>query len=256
MNLIGSDMILFRYDLIFLGLIYQIHYLSVLLVEVLINGVKKQVLQVSYKTTVGDLITFHSFGSVMNLFRSDLHSDLILFFSYFKIQELSAMLVAALTNFGVKNQVPRFFFNFVDGDLVLASSCEVSDILFCESLEIYEAISYYVAHEFILHSPRASLPLVTCSSPHRTSKEEDILHPLGHLLLIFGADFTTHGFLFKAATYQFLECSTHVSNPQALFLSYQLISIALHGSNFHPAAVYVPDSFEHILLLTKRNIPP
>ena len=40
-NIIGSDMILFRSDLIFLGLIYQIHYLSVLLVAVLINGVKK-----------------------------------------------------------------------------------------------------------------------------------------------------------------------------------------------------------------------
>ena len=39
-NLIGSDIILFRYDLIFLGLIYQIHNLSVPLVVVLINGVK------------------------------------------------------------------------------------------------------------------------------------------------------------------------------------------------------------------------
>ena len=41
------------------------------------------------------------------------------------------MLVAALTNSGVKNQVPQFFFNFVDGDLVLVSSYEVADILFC-----------------------------------------------------------------------------------------------------------------------------
>ena len=91
---------------------------------------KKQVPQVSFKTAAGDLISFHSFGSVVNLFRSDLHSDLILFFSYFKIRELSVMLVAALTNSGVKNQVPQFFFNFVDGDLVLVSSCEVADILF------------------------------------------------------------------------------------------------------------------------------
>ena len=57
-NLIGSDMILFRSYLIFLGLIYQIHNLSVPLVAVLINGVKKQVPQVSYKTTAGDLIPF------------------------------------------------------------------------------------------------------------------------------------------------------------------------------------------------------
>ena len=192
----------------------------------------------------------------MKLFRYDLNSDLILFGSYFKIQELSVMLVAALTNSGVKNQVPQFFFNFADGDLVLVSSYEVADILFCKSLDISEAISDYGAQAFTLQSPRDSLPLVTSSSPHRTSKEEDILHPHGHLLLRFGADFTTHGLLFKAATYQFLECSTHGLNPQALFLSYQLILVALHGSNFHLAAVYVPDSFEHIFLLPKRKIPP
>ena len=130
MNLIGSDMTLFGSDLIFLGSKFQVHKPSVLLVAVLINGVKKQVPQVSYKTAAGDLISFHSFGSVMNLFISDLHSDLILFCSYFKIQELSVMLVAALTNFGVKNQVPQFFFKFTAGDLVLASSYDVADILF------------------------------------------------------------------------------------------------------------------------------
>ena len=81
---------------------------------------------------------------------------------------------------------------------------EFYDIIFCELLNICEAISDYVAQSFALHGPRASLPLVTCSSPHITSKEEDILHPLGHLLLRFGADFTTHGFLFKAGTYQFI----------------------------------------------------
>ena len=93
------------------------------------------------------------------------------------------MLVAALTNFGVNNQVPQFFFKFVVGDLVLVSSYEVDG-----------------AQAFALQSPRDSLPLVTSSSHHRTSKEEDILHPHGHLLLNIGADFTTHGLLFKAAT--------------------------------------------------------
>ena len=83
------------------------------------------------------------------------------------------MLVAALTNFGVKNQVPQFLFKTVVGDLVLVSSYEVVDILFCESLYIFEAISDYGAQAFTLHSPSASLPLITCSSPHRTSKEED-----------------------------------------------------------------------------------
>ena len=161
------------------------------------------------------------------------------------------MLVAALTNFGVKNQVPQFFFKFTAGDLVLVSSYEVDDILLCDALDILEAISYYLAQSFTLHSPRASLPLVTCSSPHRTSKEEDILHPLGHLLLKIGADFTTHGLLFKATTYHFLECSTHGSNPQEPLLFLQMISATLHGSSFHRATAYISDSVESIVLLPK-----
>ena len=112
-------MILFRYDLIFIGLIYQIHNLSLLLVVVLLNSVKKQVPQVSYKTAAGNLIPFHSFGSVLNLFRYDLIYDMILFGSHFKIQNPSIMLVASLTNSGVKNQVPQFLFKTVAGDLVL-----------------------------------------------------------------------------------------------------------------------------------------
>ena len=131
MNINGYDMILFGYDLIFLGSIFQFHNLSVLLVAVLINGVKKQVSHVSYKIVAGDLISFHSFGSVVNLFRYDLIFELILFGSYFKIQELSVMLVAALTNSGVKNQVLQFFLKIATGDLVLVSSYEVADILFC-----------------------------------------------------------------------------------------------------------------------------
>ena len=111
---------------------------------------------------------------------------MILFGSYFKIQELSVMLVAALTNSSVKNQVPHSLFKTADGDLVLVSSYEVADILLCDSLVISEYISDYGAQAFSLHSPRASLPLVTCSSPHKTSKEEDILHPPGHLLLTLG----------------------------------------------------------------------
>ena len=128
--------------------------------------------------------------------------------------------------------------------------------LFFESLVISKDISYYGAQEFTLHSPRASLPLITCSSPHRTNKEGDILHPPGHLLLQIGADFTTHVLLFKAETYQFLECSTHGSNPQEPFLSLQMISVALHGSSFHRVAIYISDSVEYIIFLLKRNIPP
>ena len=83
MNLIGSDMILFGSDMILLGSKFQVHKPSVLLIVVLINGVKKQVPQVSFETAAGGLISFHSFGSVVNLFRYDLHSDMILFFFIF-----------------------------------------------------------------------------------------------------------------------------------------------------------------------------
>ena len=82
------------------------------------------------------------------------------------------------------------------------------------------------------------------------------MHPPGHLLLTLRADFTTHGFLLKVETYRFLEFSLHGSNPQAPFLSYQLISVALHGSIFHPTTVYISDLVEHIIILPKRNIPP
>ena len=81
----------------------------------------------------------------MNIFKCNLLYDLILFGSNFKIQELSVMLVTALTNSGVKNQVPQFLFKTATGDFVLVSSYEVDDILFCESLYIFEAISDYGA---------------------------------------------------------------------------------------------------------------
>ena len=102
----------------------------------------------------------------------------------------------------------------------------------------------------------ASLPLLTCSSPHKTSKEEDIMHPRGNLLLTLGADFNTHGFLFKDATYHFLECSTHGLNPQEPLLSLQMILAALHGSSCHHATVYISDSVEFIVLLPKWKIHP
>ena len=122
------------------------------------------------------------------------------------------------------------------------------DIICCGSLLIFEFISYYGAQTFSLHSPMDPLPFyfITCSSPHRTSKDGDILHSPGHLLLTLGADFTSHGLMFKDATYKFLGFTSHGSNFQALFLSHKLISISLHGSSFHLAGVYDPDLVEHI----------
>ena len=61
--------------------------------------------------------------------------------------------------------------------------------------------------------------------------------------------------MFKAATYHFLGFTSHGLNSQALSLSHQLISVALHGSSFHLAVVYVLDLVEHIPLLPKRKIP-
>ena len=69
------------------------------------------------------------------------------------------MLVAGLINFGVTNQVLQVPFKPAAGDLMLVSSYYFDDIIFCESLVIFEAISYYRAQAFSLHSPRASLPL-------------------------------------------------------------------------------------------------
>ena len=93
-----------------------------LLVAVLINfGVKKQVPQVSFKIVAGDLISFNTFGSDMELFGSDMivfRSDLILIGSIFQVHELSVLLVAGFINFGVTNQVPQVSFKIVAGDLI------------------------------------------------------------------------------------------------------------------------------------------
>ena len=60
---------------------------------------------------VKHLDLFHIIGSDMKLFGY----DMILFGSGFKFQEPPVMLVDALINFGVTNQVPQVFFKFVVG---------------------------------------------------------------------------------------------------------------------------------------------
>ena len=75
------------------------------------------------------------------------------------------------------------------------------------------------------------------------------------MLLTLGVFFTTHGLLLMAETYQFLEFSSHGLNPQEPFLTYQVISVVLHGSSIHPTIVYIYDLVEHIILLPKRKIP-
>ena len=98
--------------------------------------------------------------------------------------------------------------------------------------------------------------MITYPSLHRTSKIGDSLLPPRHLILTLGADFNSHGLMFKDAIYHFLGFSSHGYNSKALFLSHQLISVALHGSIFHLVVVYVPDLIENFILLRKRKIPP
>ena len=83
------------------------------------------------------------FGSDMNIFGSDLFSYLIIFDSGFKIQNISVLLKTGFINFGVTNQAPQVSFNFAAKDSMLVFSYEIADILFQESLAMYEAISYY-----------------------------------------------------------------------------------------------------------------
>ena len=94
---------------------------------------KNQVLQVSFKIAIGDLISFHTLKSNMILFGSDMilfGYGMILFCSSFNFQENSVMLVAGLINLGVTNQVPQVSFKLLDRDLMLVSSYEFEDIIF------------------------------------------------------------------------------------------------------------------------------
>ena len=58
--------------------------------------------------------------------------------------------VVVLINFGVKNQVLQVFFKLDAGDLMFVSSYEFADIIFCESLVNYKAISDYGSQAFTL----------------------------------------------------------------------------------------------------------
>ena len=70
----------------------------------------------NYASTISmkHLDLFHTLGSNMNLFGS----DMILFGSGFKFQEPPFILVNVLINFGVKNQVLQVSFKIAAGDLM------------------------------------------------------------------------------------------------------------------------------------------
>ena len=67
-------------------------------------------------------------------------SDLIIFGLGFNIQDILVFLVTGFINFGVTNQAPQVFFNFVAEDSMLVFSYDIDVIIFCELLDIYEAI--------------------------------------------------------------------------------------------------------------------
>ena len=88
-------------------------------VVVLTNfGVKNQVPQVYFKIVVGDLISFHTFGSEMELFGYDIILfiyDLILLGSIFQVHEFSVLLVVGFINFCVTNHVLQVSLKIVVG---------------------------------------------------------------------------------------------------------------------------------------------
>ena len=56
---------------------------------------------------------------------------MIICVSGINIQELLVLLVTNFINFGVTNQVPQVSFKLAAGDLMLVSSYEFDDIIFC-----------------------------------------------------------------------------------------------------------------------------
>ena len=64
----------------------------------------------------------------MNLFGSDLFSDMIICGSVFNIQQFLVFLVTGFINFGVTNQAPQISLNFVVEDSMLFLSYEVADV--------------------------------------------------------------------------------------------------------------------------------
>ena len=142
-----------------------------------------------------------SVGHLEHLFCT-IGSDMTLFGSIFKFWEPPILLVHVLINFGVNKTSTKSLFQNCVGDLMSVLSHEFSDIIFCESLDILEDISFYGYQYFIFHGPRTYLPLylITCSSAHSNSKYAYILHSPRHLLLTPGDDFTSNGSIFKDTT--------------------------------------------------------
>ena len=101
----------------------------------------------------------------------------------------------------MRNQVPQVFFKLDAGDLMLVSSYEFVDIIFCKYLDILEIISYCRSDPFTLIDldflPNSYMIACTntqgfeegenCASTI-TVKHLDLLHILGSDMILFGSD--------------------------------------------------------------------
>ena len=106
------------------------------------------------------------------------------------------MLVADLINFGVKNQVPKVFFEIVVGDLMSVFFYEFDDIIFCEYLDILEIISDCRSDPFTLID--LELPTnsyrIACTNTQGFEEGENyastisVEHTLGSNMNLFGSD--------------------------------------------------------------------
>ena len=125
---------------------------------------------------------------------------------------------------------------------------ESTDMLICALLICLEARSTHGPHAFALfdHMPSLCSYMITCTHPLHVNEVGDLIHSLGLLFHLSGADFISIGLKFKS-----LHHLGDDYNSQEH--SHHWISVVLHGPSFHPATVLDPG--EQISFLLKKNIP-
>ena len=76
--------------------------------------------------------------------------------------------VTGLSNFRVKNQVPKVSFRITAGELMSVFSHNFIDIIFCEYLDILEIISYCRGDPVTLIDlePPANSYMIACTNIH------------------------------------------------------------------------------------------
>ena len=120
-------------------------------------------------------------------------------------------------------------------DLLSMYSHESTDMLICVILDSLEARSTHGTLPFTLFDPMASLCsyMITYIYPLCVNEDGDLIHSLGLLFHLSGANFISIGWKFKS-----LHNIGADYNSQKL--SHHWISVVLHGPSFHPAAILDP----------------